>query len=389
MFPTISHLLNYLFHVHLNLPFQTFGFFEAIAFLVTYFVFISEFKRYEASGNIHPFKRVVSNSKFSFILELTVNFLLGFLFGFKIFGILLNRDSFTLNPIGFLGSMQGSLPAGLLAGAAIGYWVWTDHRKQLKNQPEVTVHFIHPYQSFGPMVFWMSCWGFTGAKLFDCAEHLNDLWYDPLKTLLSSGFTYYGGLIFGALTYLYLGHKRGMKLIDLADIGSPGMMLAYGVGRIGCQLAGDGDWGVINNHPMPGWLHFLPHWMWSFNFPHNVLNRGVSIPGCAGNYCNVLPVGVFPTSFYEAAGCIFLFLLMWIFRKRIRIPGLMFFIFLLLNGMERFFIEFIRVNTRYQFLGFNFTQAQWICVLLIGGGIGGIVSLCRPGAKRHVPQIDA
>jgi phosphatidylglycerol:prolipoprotein diacylglycerol transferase len=161
-----------------------------------------------------------------------------------------------------------------------------------------------------------------------------------------------------------------MKLVHLADIGSPGMMLAYGVGRIGCQLSGDGDWGIVNHHPKPG---FIPQWMWAFNYPHNAINEGVPIPGCNGFYCSQLAHGVYPTPFYEVAICLLFFMLMWIFRRKITIPGFMFFTYLVLNGGERFLIEMIRINPRYNILGMMFTQASLIGLLMLLGGITGFV----------------
>jgi phosphatidylglycerol:prolipoprotein diacylglycerol transferase len=132
------------------------------------------------------------------------------------------------------------------------------------------------------------------------------------------------------------------------------MMLAYGIGRIGCHLSGDGDWGIVNNNPKPTLLSWLPDWMWSFRFPHNSINAGVPMPDCSGKYCNQLVNGVYPTSFYELVLCIGMFLLMWAFRKKIKRSGLMFCIYLILNGGERFLIEHIRINFYYRFLGFTF-----------------------------------
>jgi len=172
-----------------------------------------------------------------------------------------------------------------------------------------------------------------------------------------------------------------MKLVHLADIGSPGMMLAYGIGRIGCHLAGDGDWGIVNLNHKPGWLTWLPDWMWAFKFPHNAIDAGVQIPGCIGLYCEQLRQGVYPTSFYEAVICISLFGLMWMLRKKIRIPGLMFYLFLILNGGERILIETIRVNQRYDVLGLDLTQAEMIGAAMVLGGLTGIGFLIYRHAK--------
>nr|MBA2562085.1 prolipoprotein diacylglyceryl transferase [Chitinophagaceae bacterium] len=82
-------------------------------------------------------------------------------------------------------------------------------------------------------------------------------------------------------------------------------------------------------------------------------------------YCRALPQPVFPTSFYETLMCTFLFLLLWGIRKRISTPGIVFSIYLILTGIERFFIELIRVNSVYDVFGFHPTQAEIISILLI------------------------
>lgn len=388
MFPTIGDLFEYLFHIRFSFPIQTFGFFVALSFLLAYVVFTSEFKRYEANGKIHAFKRTLITGKPASLPDLVVNFILGFAFGFKVLGAVLNYNSFAADPRGYILSTQGNLIMGLLVGAGFAVWIYFDRKDHQLPEPMVVQETRHPYQLMGLIVFSVGFFGFIGAKLFDTVEHISQFRYDPIGVLFSAnGFAYYGGLIFGALTYLYIGHRHGMKQVHLADIGSPGMMLAYGVGRIGCQLAGDGDWGKINAHPKPGWLGWLPGWMWSFQYPHNAINAGIPIPGCNGNYCNQLVKGVYPTSLYELALCIGMFGLMWAFRKKIKIPGLMFCIYLILNGGERFLIEHIRINFNYSFLGITFTQAELIGGLMLTGGIIGLFIIVYKRAK--LPHLSA
>jgi phosphatidylglycerol:prolipoprotein diacylglycerol transferase len=372
MFPTINDLLAYLFHINVPFPVQTFGFFVALAFWVAYQVFTAEFKRYEAVKKIHAFTKQQIVGKPASVADMLVNFLLGFALGYKVGGAIFYYTAFQYNPRNYILSLHGYWPAGVLLGGLFAAWVYIDHYKKRLDRPQVVQETVHPYQLMGRIVIAVGIAGVLGSKLFDVIEHWDLFIYDPVNTIFNStGFAYYGGLIFGALTYLYIGHKHHMKLIHLADIGSPGMMLAYGVGRIGCQLSGDGDWGIVNARPKPTAIQLLPDWMWSFRFPHNAINAGVPIIGCNGNYCNQLVQGVFPTSFYEAVLCISLFLLMWVFRKYFTSPGLMFFTYLILNGAERFFIEFIRVNHKYTIGGFNVTQAQLIGGLMIAGGVAG------------------
>jgi phosphatidylglycerol:prolipoprotein diacylglycerol transferase len=89
MFPTIGDLIFYLFHMRIGFPIQTLGFFMGLAFFFSYWVFTSEFKRYERAGKINAFKRKVVIGKPVSASEIIINFLPGFLFGFKLFGLFL------------------------------------------------------------------------------------------------------------------------------------------------------------------------------------------------------------------------------------------------------------------------------------------------------------
>jgi prolipoprotein diacylglyceryltransferase len=153
---------------------------------------------------------------------------------------------------------------------------------------------------------------------------------------------------------------------------APALLLAYGIGRIGCQMSGDGCWGMVNLNPKPEWLGFLPGWMWAFDYPNNVINAGILIPGCEGSHCHVLGQPVYPTPFYETVMALLLFAVLWMIRKRVRIHGYLFSIYLILNGMERVTIEQLRVNIQYDFLGMKITQAEIIAVGLIAAGFAGL-----------------
>jgi prolipoprotein diacylglyceryltransferase len=120
----------------------------------------------------------------------------------------------------------------------------------------------------------------------------------------------------------------------------------------------------------PGGLSFLPTWFFAYDYPHNVNNFGVPIAGCEEKkYCNHLPVPVFPTPLYEVVVGLLLFGLLWAVRKKLKVPGTLFALYLMLNGLERFFVEKIRVNTRMNFFGFHPTQAEVISTLLFLTGL--------------------
>jgi phosphatidylglycerol:prolipoprotein diacylglycerol transferase len=257
--------------------------------------------------------------------------------------------------------------------------------------------------------------GLIGAKVFNALETWDEFIKNPAESLLSSsGLTFYGGLIVATVALMYYARKHQIPFKHLCDAAAPGLMLAYGIGRLGCQFAGDGDWGIFNsayvtepngilrlaNHgefqqvvqtypqyfiqnfgsiasvphiyaPAPSWL---PQWMFAMNYPHNVNNEGIAIMGCMHNYCAVLPAGVFPTPLYESVVCVGLFFVLWSMRKRLNAPLQMFGLYLILNGIERFLVETIRVNYKYDWGFIHPTQAEILSVVFV---IIGLVLLLR------------
>jgi prolipoprotein diacylglyceryltransferase len=128
---------------------------------------------------------------------------------------------------------------------------------------------------------------------------------------------------------------------------------------------------------------FLPDWLFAYSYPHNVIGEGAHILDCNGPYCSQLPIPVFPTPFYETVTCLVLFFILWSLHKRLKIPGTLFAIYLILNGIERFLIEHIRVNTQYDILGLHPTQAELISAALV---ITGLVLYFRLKRKGQPPE---
>ena len=114
---------------------------------------------------------------------------------------------------------------------------------------------------------------------------------------------------------------------------------------------------------------FFPDWLWGYQFPHNVIEAGVKIEGCVGKYCHELPYPVYPTSLYETIFCITIFLCLWKIKNYITTPGIIFCLYLIFNGIERFFIETIRVTEKYDIFQIQLTQAQIIAILITIIGI--------------------
>jgi phosphatidylglycerol---prolipoprotein diacylglyceryl transferase len=384
MYPTLSDLIFDLTGLNIPLPIQSFGFMLAVSFLCAAYTLSLELKRKENLGIFRPVTVKTLVGEKASVMDLASAFLLGFVIGFKILYAILNYSEFVNDTQGILLSGQGSFPGGVVVGAFAAFLKYREKEKQKLAKPEWRMEEVHPFQLVGNFTIIAAVTGLLGAKIFHNLENLGEFAADPWGSLISfSGLTMYGGLIVGGAGVIWYSVKNNMNPFHFADSAAPGLMLAYGTGRLGCQLAGDGDWGIVNHHPKPSWLEMLPDWMWGYQYPHNVLSEGIPIPGCEGRHCMMLPEPVYPTPFYEAVMCIGLFFVLWQLRKHITVPGMLFSVYLILNGVERFFIEKIRVNTKYHIFGNDITQAEIISVMLIIIGITGVV-VFRKMAKAKV-----
>jgi len=396
---------------------NSFGFFVAIAFIFSAWVLALELKRKQAQGLFTYTEQSIIIGKPASISELLINFLLGFLMGFKIIGGFLMANAFD-DPQAFIFSSKGNWFLGILMGLVFAGLKWHEKNKQKLAKPEERTVRIWPHDRVGDIVIYAAVFGFAGAKLFDILEAPSSF-FNSLKdvregrqdasSLIFSGLTFYGGLIVAALAILYYARKNKVHLMHLVDAAAPAMMLGYAMGRIGCQVAGDGDWGIANSafvstpdghsiaataeqftlavqnnaeyitrkfgsienfqhHSVHSFLG-LPNWFFGYTYPNNVVGDGVSLIGCKGQHCNYLPMPVFPTPLYEIIACSILFFILWSLRKKIKVPGQMTGIYLIFNGTERFLIEKIRVNATYDIAGLKITQAEIISFLLVIAGI--------------------
>jgi prolipoprotein diacylglyceryltransferase len=375
MYPNLYFAFKDLFGVELSglKLVNSFGFFVALAFIAAAYVLTLELRRKSKLGFLSYKEEKIMVGQPASAGELILNFALGFLMGFKLVGAFIDRNVL-VDTQSYILSGQGNVWAGLVVGAIFAGLKWQEKNKVKLDKPEERTIRIWPEDRVGDLVIFAAVFGFTGAKLFHNLENINDLMADPIGALLSfSGLTFYGGLICAGLAIYWYCKRNNMKPIHVADAVAPAMMLAYGIGRIGCQVAGDGDWGIVNNSPKP--FSWMPDWAWAYTYPNNVLGEGVAIKGCTGPYCAALPQAVYPTPFYEVIAALLLFAFLWSIRKRITTPGIMSAIYLIVNGIERFLIEKIRVNTEYNFMGITPTQAELISSTMILVGVGMLVYL--------------
>lgn len=411
MYPNLYYAFKDLFGI--NIPFlkviNTFGFFVAIAFLAAAWFLVKELKRKQALGEFTYVETTITVGKPAGFGEILINFILGFILGFKIIGVVLVKGALD-DPQKFIFSSNGSWLAGILAGLFFAGLKWWERNRIKLAKPEERKIRIWPSDRVGDVVMISAVGGIIGAKIFDNLENWDRFIEDPLANLLSpSGLTFYGGLIVASLALWYYFKQKNISFIKVADAAAPSLMLSYGLGRIGCQVAGDGDWGIINSaylthddgaiflatpeqvetglkaygsmyqetglvgsaeHLSVKAFGGLPDWFFAYNYPHNVNETGVKLINCDwGQYCNHLPLPVFPTPLYEIIMGLAIFGILWAIRKKIKITGRMFAVYLIFNGIERFLIEKIRVNTKYDIAGFHPSQAELISSMLVIGGI--------------------
>jgi phosphatidylglycerol:prolipoprotein diacylglycerol transferase len=232
--------------------------------------------------------------------------------------------------------------------------------------------------------------GIIGAKLYHVLETPRDLFADPIGEIFSQfGFAWFGGLLAGLAAFLWLARRNKISLLAILDAGSTAAALGYGIGRIGCLLSGDGDYGVPTSLP------------WGMSFPNGLVPTEQR---------------VHPTPIYELLAACLIAWILWRFgavqiralrgrdgamaRKRVESPlraepeiaaadprasyggglpaGDVFAAYLVLTGAVRFLVEFIRINPR-SFFGMSNAQAASLASM-----IGGVALWGWLRAKRNV-----
>jgi len=415
MYPDFQYLISKLLGV--DAPqwfslFKTFGMFVALGFLGGAYVLVKDLQRKEKLGYLKYTIKTKTVGLPASQADLFTSGFIGFLLGFKMGGLLLNWQIVGQNPMSYVFSTEGNFIIGLLLAAVMAYLKYAEKKKEQLPEPKEVQYAVYPHHHISEFVVAAMVAGIAGAKLFNAFETWDDFIKNPIQNLISSsGLTFYGGLITAAVTIAIYAKKNNISIIHLADSFAPAMMLAYGIGRLGCQFAGDGDWGIFNSayitdatghliqtapnnflnalHHSPEYLtslsnqfgnanliphvyqpapNWLPDWLFAMNYPNNVNNEGVLLAGSVGNYNAVLPVGVFPTPLYEAVVCMLLFFVLWKLRSKMKYGLHLSGIYLILNGMERFFVEKIRVNYKYDWGFVHPTQAEIIaCFLMLFG----------------------
>ncbi len=211
-------------------------------------------------------------------------------------------------------------------------------------------------------VFAAAVGGLIGARILFILEEWGNFVRSPWSYIFTgAGFTWYGGFLGGVLAVSWVVRKHKIPWLKGADMAAPALAIAYGIGRLGCHVAGDGDWGAVTDMP------------WGVAYTRAIIgwvdpNTGVPYPP---------GVRVHPTPIYEFIEAILIFGVLWALRKKSYAPGTMFWLYLSLTGLARLVVEFWRINP---VIALGLTEAQWFGVAAILVGLSQLA--LHPPLKR-------
>jgi phosphatidylglycerol:prolipoprotein diacylglycerol transferase len=180
--------------------------------------------------------------------------------------------------------------------------------------------------------------GVVGSRIYYIVQNYDSVKDDLLGNLFSgSGLVWYGGAIGGAVAVLVWAWYRGFLGLALLDLTAPALALGYAIGRCGCQLSGDGDYGKPWDGP------------WAMSYPDGTVPTDEA---------------VHPTPIYETLAMGIGAWALWLLRDRFR-PGVLFALYLVYAGLERFLVEFLRRNSEAA-LGLTTAQLESLAMMVAG-----------------------
>lgn len=390
-YPKVTDYIYFLFNQapaadYRFLPVYSYGFWVACGFFVAATLAVSEMRRREALGLLKGQEAEATFGEAPTPVETIFYFLFGFVVFFKLVGLVTYQHELSAGLIQIkdylLSLTLGSWIGGILGGAFIAYSFYASKNKQKLPQPEKRKITIYPSDGIGDIVVIAAVMGITGANFFNYLENPGDyvnFWADPLGSMFS-GLSVFGGLIFAGFGFGVYAWRKKFSIAHFFDSVAPGFILANGIGRIGCHVAGDGDWGLPNPYNKPSWF---PQFLWSDNYAHNIIDAEPMsvIPNCTEEHCTYLAHAAYPTPLYELLMCTTIFIILWSIRKKVTYkPGMIFTVFMILIGIQRFAIEQWRDlsgRDTYGFFGIQFRQSELISILMFTLGIAGTVYLWR------------
>jgi phosphatidylglycerol:prolipoprotein diacylglycerol transferase len=208
------------------------------------------------------------------------------------------------------------------------------------------------------MVFGALVGGLVGSRVYYLFQHGDQFRHDPVgSTFGGSGLVWYGGVVGGTIGVCLWARRRGMLDAALLDLCSLPLALGYAIGRIGCQLSGDGDYGKPSHLP------------WAMAYPHGTVPTTIKVQ---------------PTPVYETLAMGLVAFVLWRYRDRLR-PGLLFAWYLVLSGTERLLVEFVRRNA-HVVAGLTAPQLESIALMAVGAA--WLLLAARRGGVR-APALPA
>jgi phosphatidylglycerol---prolipoprotein diacylglyceryl transferase len=211
--------------------------------------------------------------------------------------------------------------------------------------------------------------GVIGARGYYLIQNYSTVQHDLLGSIFSgSGLVWYGGAIGGAIGVLLWMRWRDAMQLRMFDMCATALALGYGIGRIGCQVSGDGDYGIRSSLP------------WAMGYPHG------TVPTPPG-------VTVQPTPIYETVAMCLLAYFLWQLRDRVR-PGVVFALYLVFSGLERLLVEFVRRNAevwagltapQLESIGLMIVGLAWLAWMVHDDGLSGL----RPGPRASAQPARA
>ncbi len=221
------------------------------------------------------------------------------------------------------------------------------------------------------LVLWAAIGGLAGARLYDVLDNWRMYMADPVAIIWSgSGFVWFGGFLGGIAAAYFVARHYGLPFLATADMAGPALAIGQALGRIGCLVSGDGDWGLPSTLP---WAMSFPKAIVGWN-GQTVLKLDAHDKLVSGFFPGVR---VHPTPIYEAVLYVVVFAVLWSLRSRIRVNGRLFYLYLVLLGASRLTVEFWRINPRVLW---GLSEAQIISASMMVVGVvalhltGGIVS---------------
>jgi phosphatidylglycerol:prolipoprotein diacylglycerol transferase len=227
------------------------------------------------------------------------------------------------------------------------------------------------------VVIWAAIGGIAGSRIYAILDDLPTYIADPKSMIFSgSGFVWYGGLIGGLAAVYLVSRWYKISFAVTADMCGPALAIGQALGRIGCHLSGDGDWGLPSTLP------------WAVAYPKAIVGWNSQTVLKLDEHYNLVSgyfpgVRVHPTPLYETILYLGVFAFLWSIRKKSGTPGRLLCWYFVLGGAARLLVEFLRINPRV-FMGLS--EAQLIAV---GMMVVGSVVLLLTSSKESPSAVES